>query len=72
MSDLGWEPTEEQAITIGALTEDYGVATWLMVGNVVCLRDREGDEWRIAPDGDPTCLGGGMVADGPELEEEEL
>lgn len=71
MSHLGWEPTEAQAMTIGALTEDYGVVEWSMACEAVRLRDHEGDEWVIAPNGVPTCLGGGTIADEPEPEEEE-
>ena len=54
------------------IQEDYGIDDWWMKGTTVRLRDKAGDEWLISPHGVPQCLGGGVVADEPEPEEEEF
>jgi hypothetical protein len=66
--------TKAQVTSLQALREDYGVAHWnlvegIVVSAVVHAVDDAGDHWRIDPGGDPTCLGGGTVVDGPEPKE---
>ena len=47
---------------VNDIAVEYGVAGIARRGEELIVVDRDGDRWRVAPDGERVLLGGGLLA----------